>query len=59
VSVNPPALSDEDKNTFDQAYTMTVLAIIEEIKPPQLQQKEGGPDLQLKSRDHSCPTGVI
>ena len=48
MSVNPPALSDEDKNTFDQAYTMTVLAIIEEIKPPQLQQKEGGPDLQAQ-----------
>jgi len=25
-----------------------VLAIIEEIKPPQLQQKEGGPDLQAQ-----------
>jgi ABC-type antimicrobial peptide transport system permease subunit len=48
VSINPPALSDEDKNTFDQAYTMTVLAIIEEIKPPQFQQKEGGPDLQAQ-----------
>jgi hypothetical protein len=38
VSVNPAHLSEEDKNTFNQAYSMTLLAIIEEIKPPQSQE---------------------
>jgi hypothetical protein len=35
LSVNPPPLSEEDKNTFNQAFSMTVLAIIEEIKSKQ------------------------
>jgi len=48
VSVDAPALSDEAKNTFDQAYTMTVLAIIEEIKSTQSQPKEGGPALEAQ-----------
>jgi len=43
VSVDAPALSDGEKNTFDEAYNMTVLAIIEEIKSTQSQPKEGGP----------------
>ena len=35
ISVNPTPLSEEDKNTFNQAFSMTVLAIIEEVKSKQ------------------------
>ena len=34
VSVNPQHLNDEDKNIFNNAFSGTVLAIIEEIKSP-------------------------
>jgi hypothetical protein len=34
LGVNPSPLSEEDKNTFNQAFSMTMLAITEEIKPP-------------------------
>jgi hypothetical protein len=33
-SVNSSTLSEKEKNTFNQAYSMMVLAIIEEIKSP-------------------------